>query len=323
MNKAENSKSLARKWPYPRQKEFENILRESAAAWFESKGFTSHHKMPYCLTSWDDWPNNIILPEVANYIKRATAVAKGEKPFPLHKFVHHGLSSQAMAFNLFGPLIVRYDYKPLEDSLRHAGIDFAESIGSVSFEYEDRDVFNEHSGQPTSLDIAVEDTKGVLTVLLESKLVEREFGGCSVFSSGDCTGANPLGDLKKCYLHFIGRTYWELMKKHGIAPQLEDQLVCPFTSYYQFFREILFTIEKNAIFVLLCDRRSAVFQHSDSRGLIPFMQRFLPSHLQERIVVLFVQDVLESIGKTGRHNDWVGEFRDKYGLQEMEEARAK
>ncbi|MHA1137260.1 MAG: PGN_0703 family putative restriction endonuclease, partial [Candidatus Thorarchaeota archaeon] len=58
----------------------------------------------------------------------------------------------------------------------HAGI--AWPIGEVTaeFEYDDRTVFNEDSGQPTSIDLVVTgENKGIF---VEAKLVEREFGGC-------------------------------------------------------------------------------------------------------------------------------------------------
>ena len=70
----------------------------------------------------------------------------------------------------------------------------------------------------------------------EAKLVEKEFGGCSAFAKGDCDGHNPAKDFNLCYLHHIGRRYWELMGKHGFldGPLAKDS-VCIMASYYQFF----------------------------------------------------------------------------------------
>jgi hypothetical protein len=106
-----SSRSRAQQWPFPRRRYFEHDLRKAASAWFAEQGCATHPQRSYCLKSRDDWPHNIILDEVAAYIARVKhASEEAGKPFPLHKYVHHGLSSQAMVFNLVGPLITRDDY---------------------------------------------------------------------------------------------------------------------------------------------------------------------------------------------------------------------
>lgn len=220
-------------WMYPRQKVFEGALRKSAAAWFKARGLATHPKMSYCLDSWKSWEHNIILPEVASYVKKQkTDAEENRRSFPLHKYLHHGLSSQAMAFNLVGPLIIRDDLEPLLDLLEAKGIMGHTVNVSAHFEYEDREVFEESRGQPTSVDIALKDAANNPVALIESKLVEKEFGGCSVFAEGDCPGTNPVGNLRECYLHHIGRTYWTLMGKHGLTASMAKDHICPFTSYY-------------------------------------------------------------------------------------------
>jgi hypothetical protein len=303
------------KWIYPRQKQFEKELRDNASAWFRKKGLSVHPKMPYCLNSWDDWKSNIILPEVVTFINdcKAKAEANGN-PYPLHKFLHHGLSSQAMAFNLFGPLITRQDFLPITSLLQSKDISLKLEVNSAVFEYEDRNIFNETGGQPTSIDIALKDRDENPVAFIESKLVEREFGGCSVFTDGDCPGKNPANKLNECYLHFIGRRYWALMEKHGIASIMANDRICPFTSYYQFFREILFSIEKGGPFILLCDKRSAVFQVNPERGLVPFLKTYLPDNLRNILNVVTIQEVVSSIRQAKKHDDWINEFCDKYGI---------
>ena len=64
---------MNKRWNYPRQKQFESELRKNASAWFNKKGFAVHPKMSYCLNSWDDWKNNIVLPEVAAFISDCKA----------------------------------------------------------------------------------------------------------------------------------------------------------------------------------------------------------------------------------------------------------
>lgn len=118
-----NSRQKAKDWKIPRHAEFETELRNSSSDWFAEKGFKVHYKMPYCLDSLDNWKNNIILSEVADYIENFKKESeKNNKPFPLHKYAHHGLSSQAMVFNLIGPLITRNDLHPLLDILKIKGI---------------------------------------------------------------------------------------------------------------------------------------------------------------------------------------------------------
>jgi hypothetical protein len=250
-----NSRQKSKEWIYPRHSKFEEELRNSSSEWFLKNGFNVHSKMPYCLDSLENWKNNIILSEVANYIENfKNDREKDSKPFPLHKYAHHGLSSQAMVFNLIGPLITRNDLSPLTDLLEAKGI--SDNIVDAQFEYEDRDVFNEDTGQPTSIDLVLFDINNKPKVFIESKFVEAEFGGCSVFTKGDCAGGNPINDLQECFLHFIGRKYWDLIEKHGFKEKLGNEKICILVNYYQFFREILLSIEKDGVFVLLYDERS-------------------------------------------------------------------
>ncbi len=312
-----NRRQKAKEWNFPRRAEFENELRNSSTIWFEKQKFQVHNKMSYCLDSLDNWKNNIILSEVADYIENfKNESEKNNKPFPLHKYAHHGLSSQAMVFNLIGPLITRNDLKPLIDLLKSKGI--ANNIENAQFEYEDRNVFNEDSGQPTSIDLVLFDTNMNPKIFIESKLVEAEFGGCSVFTKGDCAGGNPINDLKECFLHFIGRKYWSLIEKYGFNEKIKNEKICILVNYYQFFREILLSIEKDGFFVLLSDDRSPVFNYQNGgkvRGLIPLLIEFIPDKYKDRIVLVTIQQIVQEIECSGRHNDWINEFELKYGLK--------
>ena len=314
-----NSKQLAKKWPYPRHNKFVKELRTSASLWFVNKGFAVHSKMPYCLDKWDNWKKNIILPEISDYIEDFKNKSEIEsKPFPLHKYIHHGLSSQAMVFNLIGALITRNDLSPLIDLLKSKGISNLELINHAEFEYEDRNVFNEDTGQPTSIDLVLFENEKKPKIFIESKLVEAEFGGCSVFKKGDCAGQNPINDKAECYLHFIGRKYWELIEKYGFDEKLKAEKICVFVNYYQFFREILLSLEKDGTFVLLYDERSPVFNYSangKTKGLIPLLIDFVPEKHKDKIILISVQEVINSISKHKIHNDWIDEFKNKYGLK--------
>lgn len=311
------SRQYARTWPYKRHRAFERELQDVAKKWFSKKA--THKKMQYCLRSHDDWHQNIICDEVVKYIKQKHKRNTFEDSFPLHKYLHHGLSSQAMLFNLVGPLIVRNDLEPLRNVFDEIGIAWPEGKVKAAFEYDDRDVFNEDTGQPTSIDLVIRGTSSSLFV--EAKFIEKEFGGCSIFAGGDCEGINPCASsFFKCYLHHIGRTYWQKLKEYGfIEGTFLNSPICPLANYYQFFREILFALSKGGKFVLLHDGRNPSFirvsdDRTQIRGLWPFLMRFVPECHRRNMAHITIQQVVRAIESCGLHNDWIGDFREKYGI---------
>ena len=312
-----SSRSKALTWPYPRHQAFEETLRKASAEWFAAREYAVQPKMRYLLARWEDWPKNIILPEVATYIIEERARRSAKKGFPLHKYIHHGLSRQAMLFNLVGPLIVRQDLAPLEISFGRNNIPWPDGQMNASLEYENRSVFKEDVGQPTSIDLIIQDESGSPRIFIEAKLAEREFGGCSVFSAGDCDGQNPTGNFSLCYLHHIGRRYWELLKTYAFLDgPIGKEATCILSVHYQFFREVLFALEMDCTFVLLYDERNPTFIWEGplgKRGLMPLLLSFVPDDLHDRVTMLSVQQVVWAINSTGRH-EWIEKFESKYGL---------
>ena len=305
-------------WPYPMHRNFVRTVRAAAANWFSAKGFQTDPKYPYILAEWDNWPQNIILPEVSDHIKKAAEEQRiGGNNFPLHKYIHHGLSSQAMLFNLMGPLLIKNALNPLENLIERKGLQWPGEGAKAFFEYEDRMVFNQSRGQPTSIDMVITSQSDEPLIFIESKFVEQEFGGCSVFENGDCDGRNPSKDLELCYLHSIGRRYWSLMQKYGLhhGPIGGDAL-CILSSHYQFFRELILALEKDGIFVLLSDDRSPVFRCQGApgeRGLMPLLISLLPAELKHRIAQVSIQELVMEIEKSGEHG-WIKGFKEKYAL---------
>lgn len=317
----ESSRQLAKTWPYPRHGTYVRHMRKAAKAWFVSKGFAVNPKHEYCLAEWEDWPRNIILPEVVEYIRECRREqADGRPRLQLHKYVHHGLSSQALLFNLVGPLIVRQDLEPLERALGDQEIACPSGKLVAVFEYEDRDVFNEDSGQATSIDLVVTGDRGQASLFIECKLVEAEFGGCSVFQRGDCDGANPADHPENCYLHHIGRSYWSLLKEHGfLTGGLAAGPTCVLASHYQFFREVLFAIKEHGLFILLSDQRSPVFfceseNGREPRGRMGLLSSLVPDCLRKNVHHASIQGLVHAIKESGRH-PWIDEFEDKYGFR--------
>ena len=314
-----NSKQLARTWPFKRYKEFERELRGAAAEWFYKKGFDTHKRMSYCLKSHDIWPQNIICTDVAEYIRQENERNLGKNSFPLHKYLHHGLSSQAMVFNLVGPLIVRKDFAPLRVAIERTGMAWPTGKVTAGFEYDDRTIFNEDSGQPTSIDLVISGE--AKNIFIEAKLAEREFGGCSVFSGGDCDGRNPIVyGVGGCYLHHIGRKYWERMNEFGFGKTVfASGPICPFVNYYQFFREVLFSLKKCGSFILLHDERNPAFlkvsENGNESGLWPFLIKSIPAEHVAAIARITIQQLVNAIDESGRHHDWINEFKLKYGIE--------
>ena len=318
--KIPNSRQMAKTWPYTRYKSFEASLRKAAELWFSKRGHETHPKMKYCLARHDLWAKNLICEDVADYIRREQERHLGEDSFPLHKYLHHGLSSQAMAFNLVGPLIVRNDLAPLKIAIEKLGVPWPEGKVEAVFEHDDRSVFNEDNGQPTSIDIILSGSCNSL--FIEAKMAEREFGGCSVFAGGDCEGRDPYPErLGECYLHHIGRKYWQRLDELGFSEAaLVKGAICPFANYYQFFREATFAFAKQGSFILLHDSRNPAFLRSaddrnDQGGLWPFLYEAIPQNLRQRVGRLTIQMVVEAIQESGGHEDWIEEFKNKYGLQ--------
>jgi hypothetical protein len=296
-------------------------MQAVAAAWFARRELHTQAKYPYILADRTDWPQNLVLPAVTEYIQAKQAANKGKDWFPLHKYLHHGLSSQALLFNLVGPLLVRGDLAPLQAAFAAACVPWPAGTPRLALEVSDAAVFHETKGQPTSLDFAVFGDGGA-PLFVEAKLTEAAFGGCSVLAAGNCAGHNPLGDLPSCYLHRIGRTYWTQALAQGFAQSpLAAGPICPFALYYQFFRESLFALAKGGHFVLLYDERSPVFVRpaaagaSTPPGLWTFLAEQAPPSMAGRLHAATIQQVVTAIEQSGKHDDWVGVFKEKYGLE--------
>jgi len=313
----ENSQQRARSWPYPRHSEFEAQLKKAAARWFAANHYPVSRRQPHVLDARKNWHRNIIIPEVAEYIGREIAErSERREGFALHRSVHYGLSSQALLFNLVGPLVICGDFEPLRMAFVEAALPWPDGPCSASFEFEDRSIFSEYQAQPTSIDLVITGANGA-SVFIESKFVEPEFGGCSVYSRGDCPGANPSRNFSSCYLHHIGRKYWVLMEKHGlIAGHVLTDSRCILASHYQFFRELMVALESGGMFVLLHDERSPTFRFrgpGGDYGLMPLLLQLLPAQVHRHIGIVSVQQVVEHINSSSRH-PWISDFEAKYGL---------
>ena len=290
--------------------ELVKTLRKQAAQYFKSKGCATA-RCGYILASRADWPKNIILRKVADYIesKKRQAQING-RSFPLHKYIHHGLSSQACLFNLLGPLLVDGDYVTLKGILELSGLPLSGAITSAEFEFEDRKIFAESRGQPSSIDLHVK-TDDDEAVFAEFKFTEVGFGSCSLYRKGRCDGANPRNDLNSCCLHKMGRTYMALMNRYGLLGGSDS---CPFTEFYQAYRVLLCALENDGCFLLICDERNPAFWGCGEEVTGEVYVRFrelLPPGIADKVFVLSIQRIVEHLEKHLKPS-WLLEFRRKY-----------
>ncbi len=295
--------------------DYRRKMERAAAAWFKGRGLPVQQRRAYILREWKDWPNNLIDPALAVVVQREKQRRRSlNEGFPLHKYLHHGLSSQAMLFNLVLPLLD--DLDALADAFSDAGAPWPVAGAVGRLEVEDRDVFNEVKGQPTSFDLCIEGDAGP-PLFIEAKLVEQEFGGCSVFDGGDCDGTNPAGGPDVCPLHRWGRTYWTKLDEFGfLSGDMASSPVCLLGPYYQFFREVIYALSKGGHYVLLVHGDNPAFQRpdKDGHGLWPTLSRFVPDRYRCRLHRVTLQSAADAVEATNRHRDWIYDFQQRYAL---------
>lgn len=306
-------------WKYDKFSDFRKAQELTASNYFFNKGKSNkdlkiHDKSPYILKERKDWHRNIIVNSVYEYVNEKKSEAEHKVSYPLHKYIHHGLSSQAMLFNLFGEAVVKKDYNFFQEVFQITDIKISIQY-ELKFEHSNSNTFKEDR-QPTSFDFAVFDKSGGLrNIFVEAKYVEPDFGGCSTIERGECEGLNPISNPDLCYLTHKGRNYWALMKKYGLDEPYANSPICPFAIYYQFFRELMFALENNGYFVILIDKRNPAFEKeiaARKRGLIPVLMDKIPHEHKEFIKVIYIQDILPILTHHGY--TWVDEFKEKYGM---------
>jgi hypothetical protein len=298
-----------------RYEEFQKSLRQSAANWFDQKGFQVREGYPYILSQPKRWNENIIVSAVADLIKQEKNARND--PFPLHRWLHHGLSSQAMLFNLFGPLVNDNLLGLLRIPFEKAGIVWPEDSLTGEFEYQDRLIFNELQVQPTSLDFVLKNALNQPLILIEAKLSEKDFGLCSGLKNGQCGGLNPLkSNLKEvCYHSKIGREYWQVFENQKILREhAKISPSCPMALFYQFYREVGFAAKAGAEMVFLVDKRNPYFDRNSPCSLITKLLDSLRPATRKFVKVITIQDIITGSEEQTAQLSWIKEFKNKYGI---------
>ncbi len=280
---------------------YEIMLQQAAARWFSKCGIAAAPMYPFVVASAEDWAQNLLVPEVAAYLRRERVA--------LDKYLHHGLSSQAMLYNLVGPLVVQQDYEPLAQVLAQQGLVLPTTGLTAAFEYADDRIFREAgSHQPTTLDLALVDADQRPVLFLEARLREQELGRCSRYVRGLCSAPQPAQDFTLCPLHREGYLYWDVLAKLGFleGPLAEGEM-CVLSQYLGFFREIAFALAHESSFVLLYDVRNPRLE----RELLPMLRRYVPP--SQALIAITIQALVGAIQATNRH-PWIADFRQKYGM---------
>ena len=294
-----------------KRKAFVKQLQDKARDYFNNKQIKTI-RCGYILDSYVNWQNNIILSDVVDYIKITRAQRLSERePFPLHKYIHHGLSSQACLFNLLGDIIVSKNYQAIEQLLLDTDIPLKGKVYKAIFEYSDRIIFAEDRGQPTSVDLLLETDENE-KVFVEFKFTEPGFGGCYICENGDCDGTNPESNYELCSLHKAGRKYLNLMEKYGL---FKNGYGCQFMDLYQAYRLLIFSLENKGHFLLIHDERNPAFCFKDNMGIMRGkyirFKNLLPNSLKSRVHVLSIQQIVNNLEKQGNFL-WIDEFKAKY-----------
>ncbi len=292
--------------------DYRSRMEKAATAWIKGRELLTG-QAPYILKEHSLWPQNLLDPQFSEMIlaERSLRASSGEG-FPIHKYLHHALSSQAMLFNLMLPLMKEGDVDALSRGFEAAKIPWPGPGARARLEVEDRSLFNENAGQPTSFDMEISGPDGA-PLYIEAKLVEQEFGGCSLLEGGDCDGENPASDQEKCALVGMGRRYWERLEELGF--DLSAGPICPFGSYYQFYREVAYALTRGGHYVLLVhDQNPAFWKDQGNRGLWPFLLKSVPEKHRHRLHRLTLQQLATALRQTGRH-PWIDEFSTRYALE--------
>lgn len=182
-----------------------------------------------------DAGHNFVLPEAfAARARRDAGKGVAARTF------ENMLSSQAMAFNLFGPLTTRLD---LAAELLRPFVPGIATVTSVAIEHTPAgDIFNDQTGRGgVDCDLFIEgtNTRGELLVLvIETKFVEPEFSVCGYKKPGRagkgqavCPDDVPVrADRSAClYARNKGYAYWQRSDEHTIlADGALADAGCPF-----------------------------------------------------------------------------------------------
>jgi hypothetical protein len=167
---------------------------------------------------------------------------------------HQKNSSQAFCLSFWGTLATvegRHARAAVaqmfsDDFLRKA-LTSVDGDLALAFEYDSRDLLNEHGGTQSHLDVVL--SLADISLVVESKLTEK-FGWCSQVKARNCSGTyGPGSDLKlrkdsACRLeyqdrHRTPRVYWDVMKSISAPGAYETGGKCPFAEGgYQVMRNV-------------------------------------------------------------------------------------
>lgn len=220
-----------------------------------------------------------LLPSIRQQFGQLTDTAA--KQIRLHQFFHHLNSSQALAINLFLPLLGS-DSTKFSQLLR-----FDEALTIAGFEH-----VVDHDG--TNVDFFAQESRGQ-TLSVEVKLTEKDFGK-----------AKP----DKRHIEKFHSVYRPSLEGIAILPVGSEQEA--FFENYQFFRNAILAAQNNRVWFLIPrDNCSIVRRLKTCRAL-------LSSEARPLVQPVFLEDFLNQVTSLFADNaslvSHYGELRQKYIL---------
>lgn len=179
---------------------------------------------------------NFVLAEAFEAARARQRAGKGVAP----RTFENMLSSQAMAFNLFAPLVTRLE---LATQVLSPFVPGLAAVKSIELEHTPPgDVFNDQSGRGgVDCDLFIEGTNGEgkpLVLVIETKLVEPELSTCGFKKPGRTTKGLDVclddvavrADRTAClYTRNKGYAYWQRSDEHDLlADTALAETGCPF-----------------------------------------------------------------------------------------------
>lgn len=237
--------AVARSLPESRGNRAEQ-LNAIMGRYARSRGLSTRGDAAHILLKKSDWRQNLWPP------LQDADVFPSDPDRDLHRWVHHLRSSQAFAFNVFGPLAAAVSSNGQAQGWAIGFWDrWFPSPQRVEFEFP-------NTGDPlgelapdrphrTRVDVRI-DYGEAKTALIEVKFTEEEFGTCSAGRNADnpraatCSGAQSIADLAAgCYLATdLRRPYFSRLAETILSPELFGLPGCPFRSgLYQLMRNAL------------------------------------------------------------------------------------
>ena len=283
------------------------------------------------LTARDGNKGSNFLPSLRQTILEAVFMRKAQgKGIDFKRTSKNMLSSQAMCFNLFVPLI---QDRPFANTLMGSLIGSVTQIEDIQIEYTPpNSIFNDQtkiSGVDCdALMIYQNDQNEKTLAAIETKYVETEFSKCTFrdkIKDPKCPHALIINsDFTNClYKTEKGYTYWDVANESGLFKM--DSIIgspCPFGDrLWQLFTNmtLAYGVAKDQQFsdfryIVICPKVNDKLS-DDGKDFDQFKQYLIDP---DKFQVLYLEDIMDEMRKIASDSQdykWVYEFIEKYEVK--------